>query len=201
MKNQKMKIGPIPYIYPIPAVLVGANVNGRPNFELIGQTGLMGIKPPVVYISSGASPYTNQGIIANDVFSINIPHSGMLAKVDMCGVVLGRDYNKAALFEVFYGELEKAPMILECRLNLECRVIRQFSIEHRQIFAARVVQTFVDAEYAISKEKRFEGSELRLLDPIIYALDNRYYQIGDPIGRGYQEAGKLPEGPIQPRLG
>jgi hypothetical protein len=25
------------------------------------------------------------------------------------------------------------------------------------------------------------------LDPIIYALDNRYYRIGKPIGVGYKE--------------
>lgn len=25
------------------------------------------------------------------------------------------------------------------------------------------------------------------LDPIIYGLDNRYYQIGNPIGTGYNE--------------
>ena len=31
------------------------------------------------------------------------------------------------------------------------------------------------------------------LDPIIYALDNRYYNIGKPIGIGYKESKELEE--------
>ncbi len=30
-------------------------------------------------------------------------------------------------------------------------------------------------------------ADLTVLDPLIYALDNRYYKIGNPIGTGYQE--------------
>ena len=43
----KIKIGPIPYVYPVPIVLVGAEVNHKPNFETIGDVGLMGIKSPI----------------------------------------------------------------------------------------------------------------------------------------------------------
>jgi hypothetical protein len=32
---------------------------------------------------------------------------------------------------------------------------------------------------------------MRKLDPIIYALDNRYYKIGEIIGIGYQESKKF----------
>jgi flavin reductase (DIM6/NTAB) family NADH-FMN oxidoreductase RutF len=187
----KTKIGPIPYLYPIPVVLVGADVNGTPNFELIGQTGIMGIKPPIVYISSGVDHYTNRGILDNGVFSINLPHTTMLAETDYCGVYSGHSVDKSRLFNLFYGELEKAPMIIECRVNLECKVIQNFNIEHRQIFIAKVVETFVDESLAIPKGDRYELSDLCLLDPIIYALDNCYYKIGQPIGKGYQEAHRL----------
>ena len=187
----KTKIGPIPYIYPIPVVLVGAEIDGSPNFELIGQTGIMGIKPPIVYISSGVDHYTNQGILDNGVFSINIPHTAMLAETDYCGVVSGRTVDKGGLFNIYYGELEKAPMIAECKVNLECKVIQNFSIDQRQIFVAKVVQTFVDEDLALPKGDHFELSDLGHFDPIMYALDNRYYKIGKPIGWGYQESKKL----------
>jgi len=187
----KIKIGSIPYVYPIPIVLIGATVEGKPNFETIGDIGLMGINPPLVYTSSGKDHHTNQGILENETFSINFPTTDMLAVVDYCGQVSGRDVDKGALFNMFYGETGSAPMISRCPVNLECRVIKEFSIKHRQIFIAEVVQTYVEETYLENIEGKRIFADLTRLDPIIYALDNRYYQIGNMIGIGYQEAGKL----------
>ncbi len=50
----KVMMGATPFIYPIRIALVGALVDGRPNFETIGDCGLMGVRPPLVYVSSGA---------------------------------------------------------------------------------------------------------------------------------------------------
>jgi flavin reductase (DIM6/NTAB) family NADH-FMN oxidoreductase RutF len=187
----KIKIGSIPYIYPVPIVLAGANVNGKPNFETVGDVGLMGIKPPIVFISSGNDHYTNQGILESGTFSINFPTTEMLAVVDYCGQISGRDMDKGALFEVFYGDLETAPLIAACPVNLECRVIQEFSIQHRQIFIGEVVQAHVDEKFVEVQGDRKTIADLGQLDPILYALDNRYYKIGPVIGKGYQEAKKL----------
>jgi len=78
-------------------------------------------------------------------------------------------------------------MIGECRVNLECRVVKEFSIQHRQIFVGEVVQAYVGEEFVTEREGRHEIADMTRLDPIIYALDNRYYRIGKPIGIGYQE--------------
>jgi len=187
----KVQVGSLPYIYPVPIVLVGALVEGMANFETIGDVGLMGIKPPIVYISSGADHYTNQGILEKNAFSINFPTTKILAEVDYCGQVSGRDVDKGALFEVFYSDLENTPMIQSCPVNLECRVIKEFSIQHRQVFVAEVVMTYVDEDFLVVQEDRKAIADLTQLDPILYALDNRYYAIGAPIGIGYQEGKKL----------
>ncbi|MEW5869830.1 MAG: flavin reductase family protein [Chloroflexota bacterium] len=189
----KIKLGAIPYIYPVPIILAGAKVNGKPNFETVGDVGLMGINPPIVFISSGATHYTNQGILEHGTFSINFPTTTMLALVDYCGQTSGRDVDKGALFEVFYGELESAPMIAECPVNLECRVLKEFSIQHRQIFVGEVVQAHVNETLVSEQDSRHSIADLTRLDPILYALDNRYYRIGSAIGIGYREAQKLKE--------
>jgi flavin reductase (DIM6/NTAB) family NADH-FMN oxidoreductase RutF len=183
----KVKLGTIPLVYPIPIVLAGANVGGRPNFATLGDCGVMGINPPLVYISSHREHYTNGGILENGTYSVNVPSTDLLAMTDYCGMVSGREIDKAELFEVFYGELGTAPMIRECPVNLECQVIKEFCIEHRQIFVGKVVQAYVDEEYVIERDGRKTIAEMTRLDPIIYALDNRYYRIGEPIGVGYQE--------------
>ena len=188
---KKNEFGKTPLIYPIPIILAGANVNGKPNFATIGDCGLMGINPPLVYISSHKNHYTNVGILENNTYSINFPTTDMLAVTDYCGIVSGRTENKSTLFNTFYGQLGSTPMIEECPVNIECKVIKEFSIQHRQIFVGEVVMTYVNEEHVTEIDGQKRIGEMSKLDPIIYALDNQYYNIGKPIGIGYQEGKKL----------
>jgi flavin reductase (DIM6/NTAB) family NADH-FMN oxidoreductase RutF len=183
----KVKLGPTPYIYPIPIVLIGSLVNGEPNFEEVGDIAILGIKPALVCISSGNTHYTNKGILEHNTFSINIPNTDMLAVTDYCGIVSGAEIDKSKLFKVFFGELENTPMISECPVNLECKVLKEFSIQHRQVFVGEVVQTYISEKFTTDQAGKRTVMPLTKLDPIIYALDNRYYKIGKPIGVGYQE--------------
>jgi flavin reductase (DIM6/NTAB) family NADH-FMN oxidoreductase RutF len=185
--QMKIKFGAVPLIYPIPIILAGANVHGKPNYETLGDCGLMGINPPLVYISSACTHYTNQGILENGTYGVNFPSTDMLALTDYCGIVSGREVDKSALFETFYGELGTAPMIQKCPVNLECRVVKEFSIQHRQIFVGEVVQAYVDEAFVVESEGRQTIADMTRLDPIIYALDNQYYRIGESIGVGYRE--------------
>ncbi|MFX1378723.1 MAG: flavin reductase family protein [Promethearchaeota archaeon] len=188
---EKVKFGKVPLVYPVPIIFAGALVNNQPNFETLGDVGIMGINPPIVYISSGQNHYTNQGILENKTFSINFPNTQLLIKADYCGVTSGRNVDKSKLFNVFYGELKTAPMIQECPVNLECKVIKEFSIENRQIFIGDVIQSYVSKDFVIKGEEGQKIENMIKLDPIIYALDNRYYKIGEIIGTGYQESKKF----------
>lgn len=188
---KKVKFGRVPLIYPIPIILAGALVNNKPNFETLGDVGIIGIKPPIVYISSGQDHYTNLGILEHETFSINFPSTTLLTVTDYCGTVSGHDTDKSQLFNIFYGELETAPMIEECPVNLECKVIKEFSILHRQIFVGDVAQVYVTKDFVLETNGRKKITDMTKLDPIIYALDNRYYRIGEPIGVGYQEGKKI----------
>ncbi len=183
----KVKLGKIPLVYPIPIILAGANVQGRANFATLGDCGIMGINPPLVYVSLHQGHYTTRGIEENQTYSINIPTASMLAVTDYCGIVTGKEIDKSELFEVFYGELETAPMISECRVNLECRVVKEFGIEHRQIYVGEVVQVYVEESYVVERDGRRTIVEMTELEPIIYGLDKRYYSVGKMIGTGYME--------------
>jgi flavin reductase (DIM6/NTAB) family NADH-FMN oxidoreductase RutF len=82
-------------------------------------------------------------------------------------------------------------MIKQCPVNLECRVVKEFSIQHRQIFVGEVVQVYVDEKFVVVKNGRQGIADVTQLDPIMYALDNRYYSVGQAIGVGYQEGKEL----------
>jgi flavin reductase (DIM6/NTAB) family NADH-FMN oxidoreductase RutF len=110
---------------------------------------------------------------------------------DYCGPVTGAEVDKSALFEVFYGELETAPMIAVCHVNLECRVVNAFGIEHRRIYVGEVVQVYVDEACVVEKEGRRAIVPMTELASTLYGLDNRYYSVGEMIGVGYVEGKKF----------
>ena len=153
----------------------------------------MGIDPPLVYISLNEKQYTTGGVIAHQAFSINFPSTDMLAVTDYCGIVSGRDVDKSALFESFYGDLGTVPMIDACPVNLECEVVHAFQIEQRHVFVGRVVQAHIDEAFVVEQDGRKHVAGMTELDPILYGLDNRYYCIGEQIGVGYREGKALQE--------
>lgn len=183
----KLKLGATPFIYPVPIVLVGALVGGKPNYTEVGDCAIMGIKPALVTVSLSATHHTTQGINEHNVFSINLPSTRLLSQTDYCGMVSGRDVDKSQLFTTFTGERTGVPMIQECPVGLECLVREVVQIEHRRIFIAEVVECHISEECAEIVDGKPRPASLSALDPIIYALDNRYYSIGPAIGTGYRE--------------
>ena len=65
----KLNIGPRAFLYPLPTTLVGANVNGKANYEAIAYCGVLNHAPPIIAVSSGRKHYTNVGIKENGTFS------------------------------------------------------------------------------------------------------------------------------------
>jgi len=183
----KIKLGAVPLVYPIPIVLVGATVDGVANFTEVGDCAVMGIHPALVTISLSATHHTTKGIDNTGVFSINFPSTEMLSLTDYCGMVSGRDVDKSALFEILQGEQTDAPLIEDCPVGLECRVLEVVQVKHRRLFIAEVVECYVSHQFVKTVDGKHTVTSLSELDPIIYALDNRYYGIGHSIGAGYQE--------------
>jgi len=53
-----------------------------------------------------------------------------MLETDFCGIMTGKKTDKAALFEVFYGELKTAPMIRQCPVNMETETPRRARFSH-----------------------------------------------------------------------
>jgi len=76
----KISLGAKNCLYPLPTTIVGATVNGKPNFLAIAHVGIMaGID---VSISMNKRHYTNAGIKENGTFSVNIPSWDMVEETD-----------------------------------------------------------------------------------------------------------------------
>jgi len=183
-KMKKVKMGAKPLIYPVPIILLGANVDGKPNYNTLGNFGSMSISPVVIYVSSAKRNYTNKGILRNQSFSVNIPSVELVEATDYCGLVSGWKVDKSEIFESFYGKLGKAPMIMECPVNLECKLIKNFDVHPCEVFVGEVVETYVGEQY-LPDADRHKFPDIGKINPIILSPDNVYWKIGESFAKAY----------------
>ena len=115
----KISIGPRPYMAAMPAVLVGANVDGKPNFMTAAWAGVACMEPPMVSVAINKARHTEKGIIESKEFSLNIPAAKDAAETDLCGLISGKNNDKSTVFEVFHGKRAGVPMIRSFPINID----------------------------------------------------------------------------------
>ncbi len=183
----KQKIRPGVYLYPMPVSLIGANVNGKPNFMALAWVNVVEYKPPLFAISSYESHHTNIGIKENGTFSINIPSEGMVEVADYVGLKSGKEIDKSEVFEVFYGDLKTAPMITHAPINMECEVLKTINTKEltgtekgHEIIIGKVITAYVDDYYITN-----EIPDISKVKPFVFSIDNNYWKIGDHLGKAF----------------
>ncbi len=58
----KVLMGPSTLIYPMPALLVGANVEGNPNFMAVAWSGIVNSTPPMISVALNYRRHTLIGV-------------------------------------------------------------------------------------------------------------------------------------------
>jgi flavin reductase (DIM6/NTAB) family NADH-FMN oxidoreductase RutF len=135
-------------VYPMPAFLIGANVDGKPNFMTAAWSGIGASDPPTITVGIQHSRYTLKGIKQNMTFSVNVPSVDLVKETDYCGMESGAkvDKVKACKFKVFYGKLATAPLIEQCPVNLECKVLHMLDAGSHILVVGRIEETYVSED-------------------------------------------------------
>jgi len=163
---------------PLPVVLVGALVNGKPNYLVIGYMTPFNFGRHI-FFSLYKKRYTRIGIHEHKTFSVNIPSESLLEETNLCGSKSGRNFDKSNLFDNFYGELKTAPMISECPINIECEVTEILDYDPNDGVIGRVVKSYADPACLTDNKLDF-----RKVHPIIWSTggDFNYYSLGGRLG-------------------
>lgn len=162
---------------PLPVVLVGSLVKGKPNYLVIGYMCPFDFGR-YIFFSLYKKRYTRIGIHENRTFSVNIPSENLLTETDLCGSKSGRDIDKSAIFNSFYGDLKTAPMISECLINMECEVTDILDYEQNDGIIGKVIKSYVNPQCLTDNKL-----DWRKVHPIIWTTggDYNYYQLGGRI--------------------
>ncbi len=182
---EKVKIGPQPLVFPMPAFLVGANVEGKPNFMTVAWGGIACGEPPMISVGIRHPRYTLIGMKENMTFSVNVASSDQVKEVDFCGIRTGAKVDKARVckFKVFYGKLETAPMIEQCPVNLECKIEHMLDLGSHVLVIGKIEETYVSS-------KCFTGDhpDVKKIRPIGWTTlpANVYQELGETAGKAFK---------------
>jgi flavin reductase (DIM6/NTAB) family NADH-FMN oxidoreductase RutF len=166
---------------PAPPVLVscGGADEWRPNLLTIAWAGNVCSEPPMLSISVRPERWSHPIIAAMREFVVNVPPSRLARVVDWCGVVSGRDLDKFAQAGLTPAPATRVrpPIVLECPLNIECRVSESLALGSHTLFVAEVVAVQV-TEALLDAHGGLRIAEAGLL---AYA-HGRYFALGRELG-------------------
>jgi flavin reductase (DIM6/NTAB) family NADH-FMN oxidoreductase RutF len=179
---EKVTIGPSTHLHPKPAVLVGAVVADKPNFMTVSWCGIASQKPPAISVAIRKIRHTLEGIRRHGVFSVNIPGVDLAEKVDFCGIYSGKDRDKSNVFDVFYGKATTAPLVKECPVNFECRVMHMLDLGSHFLVVGEIMETHVSKDCMAGA-----APDVKRIDPLIYASGTKaYHRMGAAAGEAYK---------------
>lgn len=168
---------------PMPTTLVGAVVEGKANFMAAAWVSRVNTKPPMIAVAVHKGRHTRKGIVENNTFSVCIPSVEMEEVTDYCGVESGSKIDKSQLFDVFYGELGTAPMIAECPVNMECKLLQIVELPTHGLFIGEIAAAYSEDRFLTDGKP-----DVRKTSPILLTLpDRRYWAFGEQVGLAYKD--------------
>lgn len=172
---------------PLPTVVVGTVVKGRPNFMPVGWISMANMNPPQLSIAVAKGRHTTEGILETGAFSVNLVTAEMVEKADYCGLHSGRNTDKSDVFDTFEGELEKAPLIVESPMSAECLVAKTLELPTHYLFVGEVKNAYADARFV-----RDGKADLTGMKPVLLTMpDNHYRALGDSVAEAWSAGKRL----------
>ncbi len=190
MKQQKKEIRsanpgkvtwqPGTVLSPVPAVMVTTlGGSGRPNIITVSWAGIVCSEPPMLSISVRPERYSFGLLRETGEFVVNVPDRQIVTQTDLCGVISGRDKDKFHETGLTKGRSEtvRAPIIMECPINIECKIEKELELGSHSLFIARITNVQI-SEQLVDEQGRLVTEKAALIG---YA-HGHYYQLGKQLG-------------------
>ena len=172
----KKDLGNLLALYPTPVTIVGALVDGKPNWMEVAHVGIIGHDR--VTISCVTSHYTNKGIHAAGLCTLNLVNQDLLQKADYVGTVSGKDTDKSQVFAWSKGQAG-APVIDASPLVLEWQVDDVYNTPNFETFILKILHTYVEEDMLNENGK----PDYAKISPVLFEFPNyQYLSTGKVVG-------------------
>lgn len=173
----KKNLGNLLALYPKPLTVIGAEVEGKVNWLVVGHTGIIGHDQ--ILASMNKNHYANRGIRKSGKLSINLVSRDMLPKADYVGSVSGASVDKSGVFDFHWGE-NGTPVIDASPLTMECNVVDIYETEGFDNFICSIANTYATPE-VLDSDGKLDYTRLK---PVLFEFPTySYIATGEIIGK------------------
>ena len=144
---EKITIDKSLFCLPWTQTILGTLLDGKPNFMALDWLTRVNFNPPMLGVCVNRQHASHNAIVNAGEYSVNIPGVDMVEVTDYTGLVSGKQVDKSNLFGVFYGKLKSAPMIQECPITMECRLVQTVTLPTNSFFIAEIVTIFSEERF------------------------------------------------------
>lgn len=153
MNQKKEQHDPSVAWFPAPVVLVSCSDGKMENKNIItiAWTGVLCSRPPLISVSIRPTRFSHELLSDSKEFVVNIPTSEQIEEAKLCGSKSGRATNKwkTCGFTPEKATKVSAPLIKECPINIECKVVKTLpDMGTHTIFIGEVQAIHVDPQAA-----------------------------------------------------
>lgn len=162
-------------LYPCPVLLITSKLGNKENVFTVSWSGIACSHPEYITISVKPTRFSYNLICNSGCFTANIINENLLEIADYCRTFSGKNHNKFVECNLtkIPGKMIDVPLILECPIDIECKVEKVLKLGSHHLIVAKVVEKLVDAHIS-------EKSLHEYLNPISYFRPN-YYSLNKKI--------------------
>ena len=177
----KREIRPTTAVVPCPVVLLSVAGPKRPNIITLSWVANVCNDPVTVVVGVRPQRHSYQLMKDTGDFVLNVPSTELLEATEFSGTKSGRDFDKFAecgLTQIPATKV-KSPMIKECPINIECKIVEVDSLGVHDLFTAEVVAVHID-ESVLNENGRLDASKTNLFTYL--SLTREYWSLGEQLG-------------------
>lgn len=188
---QKRQLGSCVTFFPQPTTLItSVDDQGLVNVMTASWAGIVSKTPPTLAISLNKGRLSYQNIKETGCFTVNTVPASLATEADFCGIRSGRDTDKLAKagFDLTPAVHQRAPLIEQCPLNVECRLVREIEIGEYGLLLGEILDIHA-IESAFDDQDQASATPF---EPLVYLGGVReYWSLGTKIADAYKDGLRL----------
>jgi flavin reductase (DIM6/NTAB) family NADH-FMN oxidoreductase RutF len=152
-------------LQPMPKVLVSCRgLNGENNVLAVGYCGNCSYDPPMIMVGIVPTRYSYQMIKESGCFVVNLVDKNYQETFDYLGSHSKRAGDKLAAMNVALkdGERVNAPILTDCPVNIECRVVNSVITGSHEMFIGKIEYVHADAKL-VDDKGNIDFSQIKFL--------------------------------------
>lgn len=150
-------------------VVLGTVSGEKDNIITLAMCHVFSFDPPYIGVGIGLKRYSHGLFRASKDFAVNIPSKRILKAVKICGSKSGRRTDKFEASGLTRQKARKirAPLIVECPVNIECVKVDEIEAGDHTWFIGEIVAARADPGYNKNKDMLLYWGEYRTIGRLV----------------------------------